>query len=119
MNPKFLRNRIALRAFPEYSHITEEKLSKDFKSLVPDNKGLELDDIQRVIFAPDPKTGIPRSDLGIILSKDSRPEVADYIQRSLMGFLPSSPSTDSADDALVGVKSRYDRASSSHGHLQV
>lgn len=107
MNAKYLRNRIALRALPEYAHISDEELSREYKpvdELKPES--LDLDDIQKVLYAPDPKTGTPRSDLAVIMSKNNHAEVADYIQRSLMGSLPSVAGSDDPDLVLDSIKDK-------------
>lgn len=41
------------------------------------------DDILQIIFAPNPRTGYPSSDLSLLVSKRVAPEVRDYIQSRL------------------------------------
>lgn len=65
------------------------------------------DDLYESIFAPDPFTGVPRSDISIMMSKDTRPEVAQYIRDTLM-HPRSGISTDDPDFALATVKSRQE-----------
>lgn len=45
---------------------------------------VEHDDVLDTIFAPDPVTGIPRSDLAIVMSKSTAPEIGQYIRDQLM-----------------------------------
>lgn len=61
------------------------------------------DNLIDVIFAPNPVTGLPQSDIGIILSKDRNPEIANYIKDNLLSSRSSS-STDDVDEALATVK---------------
>lgn len=90
-----------LREYPEFAGLTHIPESSKNETL-----SVEVaDDLQRAIFAPDPITGIPRSDLGLILSKDCRPEVAQYIQNTLMRPRADKVAPD-ADMALAAVKSR-------------
>lgn len=64
------------------------------------------DELVRTLFAPDPVTGVPRSDIAIVMSKDTSPEVSQYIRDTLMRPLPASSSCgDDADFALESVKS--------------
>lgn len=65
-----------------------------------------IDDIQAQIFAPDPLTGVPRSDLYFALTRDTTPEIAQYIQEHLLSSLPSSSRAQNADDALFAMKSK-------------
>lgn len=92
----------ATQLLPEYKgkEITKSFYVERCEDVVSENNNL-LD----VIFAPDPETGLPRSDIGIILSKDSVPEVAKYIQDNLMKPLPTSGTSD-IDEALATVKTQ-------------
>ncbi len=53
-----------------------------------------------LIFAPDPLTGMPSSDISIYLSDKTNPQVRDYIQRFLMSELPKA-STMVKDNDIV------------------
>lgn len=64
------------------------------------------DTIQSYIFAPDKKTGIPRSDLAILYSNDTSQEVAEYIKRNLLRPVPSHSSTDDPDLAIATMRRR-------------
>lgn len=96
--------------------------NKDFNNLLPEYRGRNLikslyknpevsnvdrdkNELLETIFLPDPVTGLPRSDLGLIMSKDTSPEVAAYIQENLMHARPSS-GTDDAYEALSTVKTQ-------------
>lgn len=62
----------------------------------------ETDPILDVIYAPDPTTGIPRSDLAITMSRDCSSEVAAYIRDKLQKeHVDNSTRFDSADDAIA------------------
>lgn len=94
-----------LNLFPEFSSISAEQLSpktKFFERCLPSG-----DDLLVTIFAPDPLTGVPRSDLGIVMSKDKSPEVAQFIRDTLMHPIPDdSVRSDDADFAISSVKDR-------------
>lgn len=65
----------------------------------PDN----LDELLSLVFAPDPDTGYPRSDLATILSADSNPQLAQYIRDNLMRSLPDGVSVPDADFAIASI----------------
>lgn len=50
---------------------------------------LTSDGLLSAIFAPDPETGMPRSDLHIQLQGSLDPKVAEYVRRTLQQPLPS------------------------------
>lgn len=96
--------------------------NKDFNNLLPEYRGRNLtkslyknpevskvdrdkNELIETIFLPDPITGLPRSDLGLIMSKDTSPEVASYIQENLMRVRTSS-GTDDPNEALSTVKTQ-------------
>ena len=60
------------------------------------------------IFAPDPITGKPRSDLHFIFSQDSNPIVQEYIKNTLCQSHGQESSFDNPDDALELMKSRLE-----------
>lgn len=64
------------------------------------------DETLKMIFAPDPLTGCPRSDLAIIMSKDSRPEISEFIRNTLMQPLGKQSRTENPDDAIELTRSR-------------
>lgn len=93
-----------------YPHLSEEKI----RALNKDRKILEIpsvfdDDnpekqILGLIFAPDPLTGMPMSDISLYLSEKTNPQVRDYVQRFLMSELPKvSTMTKDEDAALDSV----------------
>lgn len=97
-----------INLFPEFVSVSDTQLVRDpifFKSSQICN-----DDILLTIFAPDPLTGVPRSDLGIVMSKDKSPEVAQYIRDTLMR--PISDNSVRADDADFAISSVKDRRES-------
>lgn len=61
--------------------------------------------LHEVIFSADPITGLPRSDLQIIMSKDSNPEVANYIRDNLLQS-HNSGGTENVDEALVCTRTQ-------------
>lgn len=102
------RQRHALR-FSEFAHMDSSRVSPrpcfldgDFEDVF-----ISQDDVLSTIFAPDPSTGFPRSDLHLVLSKDSAPEVSQYVRDTLMRPLSSSSSVvDDADVAIESVRLR-------------
>lgn len=85
--------------FPEYKSISREQydeLCKRSNSVSPldlvNGSPVEKDsdNILNLIFAPDPVSGIPRSDLAVMYSKDTAPEISQYVRDTLMQ--PIAPS---------------------------
>lgn len=94
-----------IRTFSNYRNVGDDRVNRPH--VIPcsyDVKGLESE-IERQIFAPDPATGKPRSDLAIVLNEHTRPEVEAYVKQRLMRPLPTSPRTDDIDLVLDSVKS--------------
>lgn len=63
-------------------------------------------DVIQELFAPDPETGNPSSDLFIRASADS--DVRDYIDKYLMHQQQIAPVTDDSSLALDSAKSRFE-----------
>lgn len=93
-----------VRKFPHYrrgkSVVSVVPLADKFSSLE------KQDELVDYIFAPDPVTGVPRSDLAYIMSKDAAPEVSQFIRDTLLRPNPSAPTTEDSDLALDSVKNR-------------
>lgn len=94
-----------LRDFPEFRNNTFSMSVTPVSDTFFDTK---KDPIMDSIFAPNPITGFPSPDLALAYSKDTRPEISQYLQEVLMKPIPSSVGSDSADLALESVKSRYE-----------
>lgn len=93
-----------INRFPEYRFLPDSDVIPDrFDRELPE-QDLTKDNILITIFAPDPFTGVPRSDLGIVMSKDANPEVADYIIKTLQRPLPGSPSDNDPDFVLESIR---------------
>lgn len=58
-------------------------LSPVDKKLLPKTDVSDKDNVFGMIYAPDPLTGRPRSDLGTYLSENTNPLVRDFIERQL------------------------------------
>ncbi len=87
-----------------YENITPERnVSLEIK---PKHSEKESDNILSEIFAPDPCTGHPSSDLYFVMSKDKDPVISQYIQDTLLksNESVSAPALSTADDALATVK---------------
>lgn len=68
----------------------------------------EVDPIMREIFAPNPVTGKPQSDLHIIYSQNHNPMIAEYIKNTLANPMPEGARIDDPDAALEMTKSRLE-----------
>lgn len=66
----------------------------------------------KIIFADDPVTGRPRSDLGTYLTDETNPLVRDFIERQLRqdfnGKIPSIPDGISDRDLAILTKDRFE-----------
>lgn len=49
----------------------------------------KFDDLLDIIYSIDPRTGTPRGDLAVFMSKDANPEIRDFIQQNLMMEMPT------------------------------
>lgn len=90
-----------IRGFGEYYNVSSDRIEAQriyTPTVVSSVK--DIDEVITQIFAPNPVTGIPRSDLGLLLSKDTRPEVSQYIRQSLLRVSKSPTTLPSADMAL-------------------
>lgn len=74
-----------------------------------EDKGSEVvntsDPLHELIFAADPITGLPRSDLQIIMAKDANSEVSNYIRDNLLQS-HNSGGTQNPDEALVCTRTQ-------------
>lgn len=91
-----------INRFPEFAHLSDdyEKVSYDrTPEMMPlDPSQVEL---QSVVYAADPVTGLPTTDIARIMSADSNPQVAQYIRDNLMAPNPNyQPGVDDPDLAL-------------------
>lgn len=70
------------------------------------------ENLQKIIFACDPITGVPRSDLQYMMSQDSSPEIAEYVRRNYLQQNKSVNSkTEDADSAIEMVQERRETLS--------
>lgn len=92
-----------VRLFPHYSHLDSLRELED--KVNDESSTAQVGELERMLFAPDPITGCPRSDIAAIMSKDLSPEIRDYINSTLMRAIPSSSAPD-ADTALAGIRDR-------------
>lgn len=94
------------RASLLYPWLSSDKLVKSsFKEDYKESDLQDNDPLQGLIFAADPVTGLPRSDLQIIMSKDSNPEVSQYIRDNYLQS-HNSGGTSNPDEALVSCKTQ-------------
>lgn len=98
-----------INAYREFKTLNRIRLPKEDDFTVFDGVS---DPIQAEIFAPDPETGFPRSDIALMLNKDTAPEIRQYIQDNILRAIPGTAdfgSDDaSADLALQMVKTRHE-----------
>lgn len=94
------------KLFPEYGSLSDDRLNK---RLYTDPESVSINDrpdnLMSVIFAPDPETGLPRSDLAYVKSTDKNPEVAQYVRDNLLQSHESGGTLD-VDEALATVKTK-------------
>ena len=98
-----------IRRFKEYKNLPEDFDKSLYNSYndIQLNDCKEEDEVLGLIFAPDPQTGVPRSDLALMLSRDTAPEIAQYIRDTLMRTQGQSSSVgDDPDLALKLTKFR-------------
>lgn len=97
------------RLYSEYSSMSKDRFDKIMHHDLDPKDSISVeedkDNILSLIFAPDPLTGFPRSDLALIMSKDAAPEVSQYIRETLMKPIsdigPSgAPDADTALDTM-------------------
>lgn len=71
----------------------------------------EDDSMLRFLFSVDSRTGLPRSDIGVFLNKQTNPAVKQYIEANLLcANVPSNFATDdmTVDSIIDGTPSRYE-----------
>ena len=64
----------------------------------------ENDELMSVVFAPDPVTGLPCTDIGFMMKHKDKPEIAQYIQQRLQVAHESGVGSDNPDDALLAIR---------------
>lgn len=83
----------------------------DHRSILTDETRVENssdNQLSQMLFAPDPDTGIPRSDIAVLMSADTRPEIANYIRDTLLRPRPHVAGVDDPDVALETAQSRFE-----------
>lgn len=50
----------------------------------------KFEELLDIIYAVDPRTGMPSGDLAVFMSKDANPEIRDFIQQNLMMEVPTA-----------------------------
>ena len=97
--------------FREFRHMDDSRLVVETIDYIPSESDVvrQEDSVINLIFAPDPDTGVPRSDLALMFSKDKSPEIAQYIQDTLMRPVNDGSGAPDADTALEFMCSRSER----------
>lgn len=71
---------------------------------------VNIDERIRVIFAPDPETGWPDSDLQVLVSDKQRPEIKEFIRSTLMSVQKPLSKTDEDTAMLTCPNAQETRA---------
>lgn len=100
------RKNPAILLFPEYSELSLDNINnpviEDKQEFV---ESVEIKQLKSVVYAVDPVTGHPQSDIATVMSKDTNPEVARYIRDNLLQPRQDSGTLD-VDEALASVKTQ-------------
>lgn len=62
------------------------------------------DEMFRTVFAPDPVTGLPMSDVRLLVNKDTNPQVQQFIRNHLMDKKFVSPRAGTAVQAQSAIR---------------
>lgn len=92
----------AKRYNPQYKSVSQHGYELKPADIMP----IENEQLFETIFAPDPVTGVPRSDLAFVVNSETRPEVIQFIQNTLMRPQSESVKTDDVDLALASIRGR-------------
>lgn len=107
--------------------MTKEYIEKMFAPKVHEVKtfykfkevhSVEDDGILKVIFAPDPITGKPRSDLALVFNKSVDPEISQYIKTHLMQARKRDALASDPDTAMELTKDSFESVSSYYARLR-
>lgn len=91
-----------IRNFTEFHNLADVPIQRVIvPSLAPVKK---QDEMISLIYAPDPVTGLPSSDVGMLLKHQDRPEIQRYIQQRLQFAHESVKGVDNPDDALSAIR---------------
>lgn len=97
---------VFFRGLAQYTEAEAEKL-RNFTSQKPVKREVVSENsVLREIFAPDPFTGNPNSDLYFQLGAD--PKLKEYIASELQSFQANMLKTQDIDEALTTTKSRFE-----------
>ena len=91
-----------INRFPEFAHLPDDYEKKSYDR-TPEMMPLDPShaELQSVVYAPDPVTGLPTTDIVRIMSADCNPQVAQFIRDNLMSPNPNyQPGVDDPDLAL-------------------
>lgn len=79
---------------------------------VPEVQKSEQKRILEMIYCRDPETGLPQSDIGMFLSRDTPDTVRDFIERNIFadpsGEKVAPPKDMSDDDIIALTRDRYE-----------
>ena len=95
----------SLKTTGKYSFIKDED-SVNVHTIIVDDFQVKKDAVMDVIFAPNPFTGYPSSDLSLLLSDKTRPEVQNYIKNYLCQPVELPKGIDNPDITLDTLQTR-------------
>lgn len=91
-----------IRNFTEFHNLADIGYQRvNVPTLAPVKK---QDEMISLIYAPDPVTKLPSSDVGMLLKHQDRPEVQRYIQQRLQIAHESVRGAANPDDALTAIR---------------
>lgn len=91
-----------IRNFTEFQNLADIEYQRvNVPSSAPVKK---QDEMISLIYAPDPVTRLPSSDVGMLLKHQDRPEVQRYIQQRLQLAHESVRGAENPDDALTAIR---------------
>lgn len=92
-----------IRKFIGFENIPDDRVRPIVSSPIPVKK---QDEMVSLLYAPDPVTKLPSSDIAMMMKNKDNPEVQRYIQQRIQIHHDSVAGSDSADDALSAIR-RY------------
>lgn len=90
-----------IRKFIGFERLSEYKPNPIVSSPQPVKK---QDELLSVIYAPDPRTGLPSSDVAMLMKNKDNPEVQRYIQQRIQIHHESVAGAQSPDDAIQAIR---------------
>lgn len=96
----------------EFKHMSDERFTfKPASVNMPKYYDSEqkVNELETLVFAPDPDTLLPRSDFAVMLSRSQNDELSSYIRDNLMRPVSLPSGIDDADVAMEMIRGRGER----------